>query len=49
MFGGKIEMLPERPGNRMSAAIDTSRSKELGWQAKVYIKDYIARFIQSLG
>jgi len=48
MFGGEIEMLEERPGNRMSASLDTSRSNgELGWEAKVSIKDYIREFIVS--
>lgn len=49
MFGGKIEMLPERKGNRMSASIDLSRSHgELGWTNEISIKDYIEKFIQTL-
>lgn len=49
MFGGKIEMLPERKGNRMSASIDLSRSHgELGWTNEVSIKDYIEKFVKSL-
>jgi UDP-glucose 4-epimerase len=49
MFGGKIEMLPERKGNRMTASIDLSRSNgELGWTNEVSIKDYIKEFIESL-
>lgn len=48
LFGGKIEMLPKRSGNRMSASIDTSRSKELGWQTRMHIKDYIEEFINQL-
>jgi len=44
-FGGKIEMLPERKGNRMFSSIDLSRSRdELGWRAKESIKRYIAGF-----
>lgn len=43
MFGGKIETLPERKGNRMSASIDLSRSRhELDWQAEKSIEDYVA-------
>ena len=43
MFGGEIEMLPERKGNRMSSNIDLSRSRhELDWQAEKTIEDYIA-------
>jgi UDP-glucose 4-epimerase len=49
LFGGKIEMLPERKGNRMSASIDLSRSTgELGWTNEVRIKDYIEEFVQTL-
>lgn len=43
MFGGKIEMLPERKGNRMDASLDTSKSqKELDWKAEKKLKDYIS-------
>jgi UDP-glucose 4-epimerase len=46
MFGGKVELLPERMGNRMAASIDLSRSnKELGWSAKVSVRDHIKEFI----
>ena len=49
LFGGKILMLPERPGNRMSSAIDLSRSRdELGWRAEKSIKKYIEEFIALL-
>lgn len=49
MFGGKIEMLPERKGNRMGASLDLSRSfGELGWEAEVSVKDYIKNFVASL-
>lgn len=42
MFGGEIEMLPERPGNRLSSGVDTNRAQlELGWQAKHNLPDYI--------
>lgn len=46
MFGCEIEMLPERAGNRMSAAIDTVKSEALGWKSKVKIKDHIAEFVE---
>lgn len=49
MFGGAIEMLPERVGNRMNSAIDTSRSEALGWKAEKSIGAYIKDFITSLG
>ncbi|MCX6739414.1 MAG: GDP-mannose 4,6-dehydratase, partial [Candidatus Parcubacteria bacterium] len=42
MFGGQIEMLPERAGNRMDSKLDIRRStQELGWQATHKITDYI--------
>jgi UDP-glucose 4-epimerase len=46
MFNSKINMLPERKGNRMSASVNTHRAKnELGWEAKNNFKDHIADFI----
>lgn len=42
MFGGEIEMLEERPGNRMSSGIDVNRaSLELGWEPKQNLPDFI--------
>ena len=41
MFGGNIEMLPERKGNRMTADVITAKTQALGWKAKKNIKDYI--------
>lgn len=49
MFGGKIEILPERKGNRLDSIIDTSRcEKEFGWQAEKDISDHIKLFIDSV-
>ena len=49
MFGGEIEFLEARPGNRMSASLDTSRSTgELGWEPKVSVRDYIQKYVDSL-
>jgi UDP-glucose 4-epimerase len=45
MFGGDIMMLPERPGNRMSASVETARARnELGWLPRIKIADHIADF-----
>ncbi len=45
-FGGQVNMLPERKGNRMSASIDTSRARnEFNWKAEKSIKTYITDFI----
>jgi UDP-glucose 4-epimerase len=41
MFGGKIKMLPERKGNRMTADVISAKTQALGWQPKRKIKDYI--------
>jgi len=42
MFGGEIETLPERPGNRMSSNVDIKRAYlELGWAPKYNLPNYI--------
>lgn len=41
MFDGKIEMLPERKGNRMTADVVTSKTEALGWKPKKNIQNYI--------
>ena len=42
MFGGQIEMLPERAGNRMESIVDTSRAeKEFGWKPEHTVREYI--------
>lgn len=41
MFGGKIQMLPERKGNRMRADVLTEKTKALGWSPKRSLREYI--------
>jgi UDP-glucose 4-epimerase len=42
MFGGEVEMLPGRMGNRMTSGLNTERSeRELGWKAEKQIEQYI--------
>lgn len=41
MFGGEVEYLPERQGNRMSAGLKINRTEALGWKQKNDLKDYI--------
>lgn len=41
LFGGKVEYLPERKGNRMSAPIITKKLKDLGWKPKKSLDQYI--------
>jgi len=41
LFKGKVQMLPERRGNRMVADVITSKTEALGWKPKECIKSYI--------
>tara|TARA_B110000971_G_C19897536_1_gene448361 strand:+ start:26 stop:919 length:894 start_codon:yes stop_codon:yes gene_type:complete len=41
MFGGKVEIIPKRKGNRMIASVITAKTEALGWKVKKSIKDYI--------
>ena len=41
LFGGEIQMLPERKGNRMTAEVVTKKTEALGWKAKRHIKEFI--------
>lgn len=41
MFGGKVNMLPERKGNRMTADVVSDKTKALGWSPKHSLHDYI--------
>ena len=47
MFGGQIEMLPPRRGNRMSAIVNTHRTKnELNWQAAKKLPEHIKNYLE---
>lgn len=41
LFGGLIEMIPERKGNRMVADVMIEKTKSLGWFPKMKLEDYI--------
>ena len=41
LFGGNIEMLPKRDGNRMTADVITKNTESLGWKPKRHLSDYI--------
>ncbi|WP_340647413.1 NAD-dependent epimerase/dehydratase family protein [Phenylobacterium sp.] len=43
MFGGEIVMGPEVAGNRMSADIDTSKTRLLGWTPSRALIEYIGK------
>ena len=42
MYGGEIEWLPERKGNRMRADVMTAKTEALGWKPTKLIEEYIA-------
>lgn len=45
-FGGPIELIPDRQGNRKSSQADTTRAKqEFGWQAVHRVTDYIQEIV----
>ena len=44
MFGGEIQMIPERKGNRMTADVVTHKTEALGWRPTRIIQDYIDEF-----
>ncbi len=47
LFGGRIEMLPPRAGNRMHSAIDTTRVRALGWSPKHDLETYVESLVSS--
>jgi UDP-glucose 4-epimerase len=47
MFGGEIVMLPPRAGSRTKSAIDTSKTKQLGWTPQRDLETYVREFVRS--
>ena len=45
-FGGDIEMLPPRPGNRMHGELHVDKIKKLNWRAEHSIVDYIRSIVK---
>lgn len=43
-FGGEIQMLPARKGDRNYSKIDPSKIKQLGWSPHIDVKDHIEQF-----
>lgn len=43
LFGGEIEWLQNRPGNRFSASLDTTKARALGWEPVNTLEAYIAQ------
>jgi UDP-glucose 4-epimerase len=48
LFGGEIEMLPERRGNRKTAEVVTEKTKALGWECRYDLESYIRNVIESI-
>ncbi len=46
MFGGPIEMLPQTKTSRSSAAVDSTKTRELGWEPKYHLQDYIRENVE---
>lgn len=44
LFGDEVVMLPERAGNRKTAALDTERTRALGWKQQRSLTAYIEDF-----
>jgi UDP-glucose 4-epimerase len=43
MFGGPVQMLPERQGNRRASSLDASAIRSLGWWPRWSLASYIAQ------
>lgn len=46
LFQGKIEMIPERKGNRMKADVITDKIIDLGWNPKFDLRTYIKSVLE---
>lgn len=47
LFGAEIAWLPDRPGNRADAFLDTTRAEALGWRAEGDLEEYIATIVRA--
>jgi len=45
MFGGEIETVPNRPGNRTIAPVNADRTIKLGWEPKYNLPTYIKNIV----
>jgi UDP-glucose 4-epimerase len=48
MFGGAVQMLPERQGNRRASSLDASAIRSLGWRPRRSLASYIAQIKQRI-
>lgn len=42
LFGGEVQMLPKRKGNRITGKVITDKLRALGWSPKHSLEDYIS-------
>lgn len=47
LFKGKIQMLPERPGNRLISEVTVEKTKSLGWTPKIKLQDHVREFLNT--
>src|SRR3989344_2286115 len=47
-FGGEIQMLPARKGDRNYSKIDPTKIKGLGWSPSIDVKDHIEQFKKTI-
>ena len=47
-FGGDIEIIKERPGNRMNADLVTEKTKQLGWKPKHDVMNFIKNYLETI-
>jgi UDP-glucose 4-epimerase len=45
MFGGEINMTPQKKGNRMGGSVDNSKLKALGWKTTHTLPEYVASLV----
>lgn len=45
MFGGEVQYLPKRDGNRMSADLITQKTQDLGWTPQQSLEEHIQEFL----
>lgn len=48
-FGGDTVMMPERKGNRRTSGVDNQKVKDLGWQQKHTLEDWIKKVKTDIG
>lgn len=46
LFGEEVVMLPPRQGNRTTASIDTTKTREFGWRPTSSLRTYVSEFIK---